>query len=136
MENIQNIRVLYSDTDAYGVIWHGAYVKWFEAARVEFIEKLGFDIEFFETSNIAFPVVDMDIRYKSSGFLYEYVEIKTTIKELKPMYISFEHKVYEKKSQALRVIGHTSIVPLDTKTGRMLRKMPVELYSKLQEVLN
>ena len=136
MENIQNIRVLYSDTDAYGVIWHGAYVKWFEAARVEFIEKLGFDIEFFEKNNIAFPVVDMDIRYKSSGFLYEYIEIKTTIKELKPMYISFEHKVYEKKSQALRVIGHTSIVPLDTKTGRMLRKMPVELYSKLQEILN
>ena len=136
MENIQNIRVLYSDTDAYGVIWHGAYVKWFEAARVEFIEKLGFDIEFFEKNNIAFPVVYMDIRYKSSGFLYEYIEIKTTIKELKPMYISFEHKVYEKKSQALRVIGHTSIVPLDTKTGRMLRKMPVELYSKLQEILN
>ena len=40
MENVQNIRVMYSDTDAYGVIWHGAYVKWFEVARVEFIEKL------------------------------------------------------------------------------------------------
>ena len=101
MENVQNIRVMYSDTDAYGVIWHGAYVKWFEVARVEFIEKLGFDIEFFDENNIAFPVVDMDVRYKSSGFLYENIEIKTTIKELRPMYISFEHKVYEKKSQTL-----------------------------------
>ena len=136
MENIQNIRVLYSDTDAYGVIWHGAYVKWFEAARVEFIEKLGFSIEYFEKNNIAFPVVDMDIRYKSSGFLYEYIEIVTTIKELKPMYISFEHKVYEKESKTLRVIGHTSVVTIDTKTGKMLRKMPADLYSKLQEVLN
>ena len=136
MENIQNIRVLYSDTDAYGVIWHGAYVKWFEAARVEFIEKLGFSIEYFEKNSIAFPVVDMDIRYKSSGFLYEYIEIVTTIKELKPMYISFEHKVYEKESKTLRVIGHTSVVTIDTKTGNMLRKMPADLYSKLQEVLN
>ncbi len=136
MENIQNIRVLYSDTDAYGVIWHGAYVKWFEAARVEFIEKLGFSIEYFEENSIAFPVVDMDIRYKSSGFLYEYIEIVTTIKELKPMYISFEHKVYEKESKTLRVIGHTSVVTIDTKTGKMLRKMPADLYSKLQEVLN
>ena len=136
MENIQNIRVLYSDTDAYGVIWHGAYVKWFEAARVEFIENLGFDISFFDNNNIAFPVVDMDVRYKSSGFLYEYLEIKTTIKELKPMYISFEHKVYEEKSQTLRVIAHTSVVPLDIKTGKMLRKMPADLYSKIQEALN
>lgn len=136
MENIQNIRVLYSDTDAYGVIWHGAYVKWFEAARVEFIEKLGFSIEYFEKNSIAFPVVDMDIRYKSSGFLYEYIEIVTTIKELKPMYISFEHKVYEKESKTLRVIGHTSVVTIDVKTGKMLRKMPADLYSKLQEVLN
>lgn len=136
MEHVQNIRVLYSDTDAYGVIWHGAYVKWFEAARVEYLEELGFQIEFFEKNNIAFPVVDMDIRYKSSGFLYEYIDIKTTIKELKPMYISFEHKVYEKETQTLRVIAHTSVVTIDTKTGKMLRKMPAELYSKLQEVLN
>ena len=78
----------------------------------------------------------MDIRYKSSGFLYEYIEIVTTIKELKPMYISFEHKVYEKESKTLRVIGHTSVVTIDTKTGKMLRKMPADLYSKLQEVLN
>ena len=136
MEHVQNIRVLYFDTDAYGVIWHGAYVKWFEAARVEYLEELGFQIEFFEKNNIAFPVVDMDIRYKSSGFLYEYIDIKTTIKELKPMYISFEHKVYEKETQTLRVIAHTSVVTIDTKTGKMLRKMPAELYSKLQEVLN
>ena len=136
MENVQNIRVMYSDTDAYGVIWHGAYVKWFEAARVEFIEKLGFEIDYFDSNNIAFPVVDMDVRYKSSGFLYENIEIKTTIKELRPMYISFEHKVYEKKSQTLRVIAHTSVVPLDTKTGKMLRKMPADLYSKAQEALN
>ena len=136
MENVQNIRVMYSDTDAYGVIWHGAYVKWFEVARVEFIEKLGFDIAYFDNIGIAFPVVDMDVRYKSSGFLYENIEIITTIKELRPMYISFEHKVYEKKSQTLRVIAHTSVVPLDTKTGKMLRKMPADLYCKIQEALN
>ena len=64
MEYIQEIRVLYSDTDSYGVVWHGAYTKWFEAARVELVEMLGLDLETLEKNKILFPVVEMNIRYK------------------------------------------------------------------------
>ena len=37
-------RVYYSDTDAYGVVWHGTYLRWMEAARVEFCRVLGIDL--------------------------------------------------------------------------------------------
>ena len=64
MEYKQEIRILYSDTDSYGVVWHGAYTKWFEAARVELVEMLGFKLSDLEKNNIIFPVVEMNIRYK------------------------------------------------------------------------
>ena len=66
MEYTQEIRILYADTDSYGVVWHGAYTKWFEAARVEIVEKLGLKLDELEKNNILFPVVELNVRYKSS----------------------------------------------------------------------
>lgn len=130
MEYTQEIRVLYSDTDAYGVVWHGAYTKWFEAARVGLVEELGFKLENLEANNILFPVVEMNIRYKSSARMNERIIIKTQISELKPLSVKFEHKVYEKETNTLRVIAQTTIVVIDSKTGKMYRRMPDDLYEK------
>lgn len=130
MEFIQEIRVLYSDTDSYGVVWHGAYTKWFEAARVGLVENLGLELEQLEAGGIVFPVVEMNIRYKSSAKMNERIIIKTNISEIKPLSITFEHKVYEKKTNTLRVVAHTTIVVIDTKTGKMFRKMPEDMYEK------
>ena len=98
MEYIQEIRVLYSDTDAYGVVWHGSYTKWFEAARVGLVEQIGLPLEKLESENILFPVVEMNIRYKSSAKMNERIIIKTNVQELKPLSVTFEHKVYEKET--------------------------------------
>ncbi len=130
MEYIQEIRVLYSDTDSYGVVWHGAYTKWFEAARVELVEMLGLDLETLEKNKILFPVVEMNIRYKSSAKMNERIIIKTHISEVKPVSITFEHKVYEKNTNQLRVIAHTTIVATDINTGKIYRKMPDDILNK------
>ncbi len=130
MEYTQEIRILYSDTDSYGVVWHGAYTKWFEAARVGLVEALGVNLEELEASGTVFPVVEMNIRYKSSAKMNERIIIKTNITEVKSLSVTFEHKVYEKNTNTLRVIAHTSIVVIDAKTGKMYRRMPEELYSK------
>lgn len=130
MEYTQEIRILYSDTDSYGVVWHGAYTKWFEAARVGLVEDLGLPLEDLEANGTVFPVVEMNIRYKSSARMNERIVIKTNIAEVKPLSVTFEHKVYEKNTNTLRVIAQTTIVVIDAKTGKMYRRMPEELYSK------
>lgn len=135
MEYIQEIRVLYSDTDSYGVVWHGSYTKWFEAARVGVVEQLGLPLEALESNNILFPVVEMNIRYKSSAKMNERIIIKTNISELKPQSVTFEHKVFEKNTNTLRVVAFTTIVVINSETGKMYRKMPEELYSKFLTAL-
>ncbi len=130
MEYIQKIRVLYSDTDSYGVVWHGAYTKWFEAARVELVEKLGLELSRLEKNNIIFPVVELNIRYKSSAKMNERIIIISKITEIKPLSITFEHKVFEEASNILRVVAHSTIVVVDSKTGKLFRKMPDDIYTK------
>lgn len=127
MEHIQEIRVLYSDTDSYGVVWHGSYTKWFEAARVEYCEKIGLDIAELESQNIVFPVVELNIRYKSSALMNERIVIKTVISELTPLRVTFEHKVYKKDTDILRVIAHSTIVSVNGKEKKMM-KLPENLY--------
>ncbi len=124
MEYTQEIRILYADTDSYGVVWHGAYTKWFEAARVEIVEKLGLKLDALEKNNILFPVVEMNIRYKSSAKMNERIIIKTHIAEVKPLSVTFEHKVYEKSSNTLRVTAQTTIVAINSESGKMYRRMP------------
>lgn len=136
MEYTQEIRILYSDTDSYGVVWHGAYTKWFEAARVGLVENLGLPLEELEENGTVFPVVEMNIRYKSSARMNERIIIKTNIAEVKPLSVTFEHKVYEKNTNTLRVIAHTTIVVIDAKTGKMYRRIPEELYSKFIACVN
>ena len=136
MEYTQEIRILYSDTDSYGVVWHGAYTKWFEAARVGLVEELGLPLEELEANGTVFPVVEMNIRYKSSARMNERIIIKTNVAEVKPLSVTFEHKVYEKNTNTLRVIAHTTIVVIDAKTGKMYRRMPEELYSKFIACVN
>lgn len=127
MEHIQEIRVLYSDTDSYGVVWHGSYTKWFEAARVEYCEKIGLDIAELESQNIVFPVVELNIRYKSSALMNERIVIKTIISELTPLRVTFEHKVYKKDTDILRVVAHSTIVSVNGKEKKMM-KLPENLY--------
>ena len=33
MKYTNEVRVYYADTDAYQVVWHGAYLRWMEAAQ-------------------------------------------------------------------------------------------------------
>ena len=137
MEYIQKIRVLYGDTDSYGVVWHGAYTKWFEAARVEAVEKsLGIDLPQLEANNILFPVVEMNIRYKSSAKINDRIIIKTKISEVKPLSVTFESTVYDKETNLIRVIAHVTVVVTDARTGKMYRRMPQELYDKFKNGLN
>lgn len=134
MKHINEVRVLYSDTDAYGVVWHGAYIKWMEAGRVELSEILGLPLETLEKQGITFPVVDLNIRYKSSAFFNERIIIETKVEELKPTSVKFSHIVTEKETGKVRIIANSTIVAIDTK-GKLYRRLPENIYQCFAKAL-
>ena len=58
-------KVYYSDTDAYGVVWHGSYLRWLEMGRVMMIEQAGHKISKLADEDIVLPVVELNIKYKT-----------------------------------------------------------------------
>jgi len=67
MIHTDEIRVYYADTDAYGVVWHGAYLRWLEAGRIEYSNKvLKLDLKQMQEDGCLLPVVELNIKYKIS----------------------------------------------------------------------
>ena len=87
MKNIIEQRVFYADTDAYRVVWHGAYLRWLERGRVELCEMLGLDLKDLEEQDILLPVTNLNIKYKMSARLNDVVVIETEITKFNGLYL-------------------------------------------------
>lgn len=120
-ENI--VKIYYQDTDCYGIVWHGAYIKWFEIGRVEYSRMLGIDFDTLDQMDILLPVVELNCRYKSPARLMDEIVISTRLGELKKLSITFDHEIRNKHSDALILSANSTIVAT-SKDGRLLRRMP------------
>lgn len=134
MKHTNEVRVLYADTDSYGVVWHGAYIKWLEVGRVELSEMVGLPLETLEKEGITFPVVDLNLRYKSSALFNERIIIETTVEELKNTSIKFSHTIKEKNTGKVRVLAYSTIVAIN-KEGKLYRRLPENIYECYKKAL-
>lgn len=57
------VRVIYADTDQMGVVYHGTYARFLEAARVEFMRAAGQTYADVEAAGFALPLTDLAISY-------------------------------------------------------------------------
>ena len=127
-------KVYYSDTDAYGVVWHGSYLRWLEMGRVELCEMLGHNLLELEANDIVMPVTNMNIRYKASGKLNDVVIVETWIKKITPVTVVFEQTIKNKESGKLFIQAEFEVVAIHN-DGKMYRRMPDILKESFEKVL-
>jgi len=59
------IRVIYGDTDQMGVVYYGNYLRYFEAARNEWLRSKGARWRDIESAHAVYlPVVEAKVSYK------------------------------------------------------------------------
>ncbi len=116
-------KVYYSDTDAYGVVWHGSYLRWMEAGRVEFCEMLGHNLVDLEAQSIVLPVVNLNVKYKNSARLNDKIIIQTSINKFSNLSVTFEQKIISKESGKTFIEAFVDVVAIDN-NGKLYRKMP------------
>ena len=128
MKHVDEIRVYYADTDAYGVVWHGAYLRWLEAGRIEFTDKvMGLDLKQMQEDGCLLPVVELNIKYKVSAKLDENLLLETEIEELRPSAIVFKQTLKNKETGIVNIVATVTCVAVDTKTNKMFRRLPAHI---------
>lgn len=128
MEHTFIQKIFYGDTDCYGVVWHGAYAAWIERSRTEFCNML-FDINQIQQEGVVFPVVELNLRYKSSPKLFDELKITTTLKEIKEPKIIFETIITNQTTNEIAVVAQSILVT--TKNGMLNRKLPENMKKAL-----
>ncbi len=126
-------RVYYSDTDAYGVVWHGSYLRWMEAARVEFCTAADIDLVELAKNDITIPVTNINIRYKSSAKLDDRILIETEIVEISPITTTFSQVIKNEENGRVCTVAEVTVAAVHN-DGKLYRRLPDELKSKLERV--
>lgn len=127
MENlkihIMKQKVYYADTDAYGVVWHGAYLRWLEAARVELCEDMGLNLIDLKNNDIALPVVNLNVRYKASAKLNDNLIIETSITKYNGLSVTFSQLIKSAETQKSFIEAEIDVVAINN-SGKLYRRMP------------
>ncbi|MCE9687941.1 acyl-CoA thioesterase [Shewanella sp. AS16] len=59
----------FHDVDSMGITWHGNYLRYFEIARCQLLDTLGYNYRQMLSSGYAWPIVDLQLKYvKASSF--------------------------------------------------------------------
>lgn len=119
---------MYADTDAYKVVWHGNYLRWFELGRYEFCKTIGIDLRELENGGICFPVVDLHVQYKAPAKIFEEITVETEISELKSRTITFHQTIKNKKSGVILITADVIVVAVNVNTAKLI-KMDKDLYN-------
>ena len=123
MKHIFEQTVYYGDTDAYGVAWHGSYLRWMEQARVEFCREIGIDLVEMKKNNVAIPVTNLNIRYKASAMLDDRIVVETEITEMSSLVVQFTQTIKHKVTGKVFTIGKVDVVAV-TNEGKIYRRIP------------
>lgn len=126
-----NLDVHIFDTDCYGVMWHGAYTKWLEMGRVNFLK--AHDIELSKPDDpdgYIYPVVEQQIKFRSPARMGDVLTLVTNV-EIRGHKIIFHQAFCQLETDKLVVQAETTCMVLNAQ-WKPYRKIPAPLLEKLE----
>jgi len=134
MKNTFEQKVFYSDTDAYGVVWHGAYLRWLEMGRVYLCEMMGQNLIQLMERDIVLPVTNLNIRYKMSAKLNDEIIIETEISKFNGLSVTFKQTILSKETGKKFIEAEVDVVAISN-DGKLYRRMPPVLAESFERAL-
>jgi acyl-CoA thioester hydrolase len=123
------VRIYYDDTDAGGVVYHANYLRYLERGRTEFLRDRGLSVQAMHEQGIIFPVVAIEINYRSPARLDDLLEVETSIVAVKNSSFVAAQKVSRKSDGKLLVEARVTLACV----GEEMRaqRMPADLRQLL-----
>jgi len=124
-----DIRIYYEDTDAAGVVYHSNYIKYFERARTEYLRSHGLLIAQLAEEGFIFPVIRVEIDYKSPARHDNLLSITTLPVRTGGSSFTISHTVLRKSDDKVLAEGLITLVCVNNELK------PVRIPAVLRAVL-
>ena len=128
------VRVRFYEADMWGMGWHGHYVGWFEAGRVELSRKFGLLPRDFAEAGCVAPVINLNIDYKAMARFDDVLTIRTAVRAPTKAALTFEYEAVRKSDGAVLARGETTQVLVNDK-GDLLYIVPEPLKARVEEMV-
>ena len=89
----------YYETDQMGIIHHSNYIRWFEEARIDFMNQIGLTYKTMEKEGIISPVLEINCKYLKMMYFDDIATIKLKISSYTGVRFTFEYEIYNQNKQ-------------------------------------
>lgn len=121
MENRGYIhKVQYYETDAMGIVHHSNYIRWFEEARADYLDKLGFGYEKMESLGIVSPVTHVSCDYIGMMKFGETAIIRMKVNKYNGVEFNVTYEICDEATGEIKTKGESKHCFLDRQTGKLL----------------
>ena len=101
-------KVQYYETDKMGIVHHSNYIRWFEEARVDFLDQVGMPYESVEATGVISPVVSVECKYHGMTHFGDTVTIVPRITKFNGIRLVIAYEVRDIETGELRCSGTSS----------------------------
>ena len=119
----------YYETDKMGIVHHSNYIRWFEEARIAYMENRGYPYSRMEKEGIMIPVLGVECRYKMPVKFGEIMVIHGRIELFDGLRLNVAYEIVGKDTGELHVTGRSEHCFVHADTFR-----PVKLTKKYPEM--
>ena len=128
-------RVRYAETDQMSVVYYANYLVWFEIGRTDYCRQRGFAYRDMEKDDgLCIIVAEARCRYKAPARYDDEIEVRTCLKEVRRLVLTFDYEIYRRPDDELLAEGETVHVITDL-SGRP-RALPDKYLQFLRPVSN
>lgn len=125
------VRIYYEDTDFTGIVYHGAYVRFFERARSDFLRLMGIHHNELAAgthgASLAFAVRSMTLDFQKTAKIDDVLEVRTSLAEFKGARIKLDQLIYRGGDLLVSAAVTVAVITAD---GRPTR-LPTPLAGRL-----
>lgn len=129
MSHGTTIRVRFYELDPYGHVNHSIYIQYFEAARAEWLTKIGFPLHELSAEGIQIVVTELHTRYLGSAGPGDVLTVETELVALRRVSMTFTQRIL--RDDELLVSQEIQAATVST-TGRPMR-IPERLMGALSD---
>lgn len=97
----------YYETDQMGMIHHSNYIRWFESARIDFMDQIGVNYRSMEEEGIISPVLAVSCEYKSMVHFDDVVTIELCIQSYNGIKLCITYTIRDKETKEIRTLGES-----------------------------
>jgi acyl-CoA thioester hydrolase len=126
-----SLQVRFYEVDAYGVVWHGHYIGWFEVGRNELTERFRMGPLQLKDRNLLAPVVELTCQFKFPAAFGDSLVIQTTMERTEVAKLIFHYRVRSEREGKILATGSTTHVLTDLK-GNLLYRVPPEVLERIE----